>query len=380
MMKISPVKTCRTYIAVVAAFLFCISGASAVQTPTHRQQFDTTASQNDFDAISIPARKVSSFWHSPAKDSPSEQYAYANSLEQKGRWKKARKAYNSLVHKWHDSPEAPQAQLGVARLFEKAGKRLKAFAEYQYAIENFSGTLVYSDIIERQFLIANELRGEVDRGFMGFGREAGRSRVVKLYENIAESAPNWTRADECYYLAGLTLEEDRGYVKAIVKYETLVSKYPESKFAGEAMLQSGLCRARLADRNPNDERTLRNAISALSTAVHGYPQIADNAVAAKKLAELSARLSSMNYQRAVFYDRIRGNEAAAVVAYEEFLRMFPSAPESGIASERLTDLKKTVALNELMRYKKEQRNKSGNAEGENNKDTSGDISGDTDED
>ena len=50
------------------------------------------------------------------------QLVYARKLEDAGRKRKARKQYNALVRKWHESPEAVHAQYSYAKLLEEKGK------------------------------------------------------------------------------------------------------------------------------------------------------------------------------------------------------------------------------------------------------------------
>jgi tetratricopeptide (TPR) repeat protein len=290
------------------------------------------------DGSSEQELKTPTMFLRPSQTTPAAQLAFARSLESDGSVRRARRAYDALVHRWHSAPEAPVAQLSVARMREKAGKMLRAFAEYQYAVDYFSGHFAFDDVLDRQFAIANQLRGDLDKGFLGFGREAGADEVVALFRHIARNAPAWHRAPECYLMMGLTFEAEDRFDEAVTPYETLATRYPGNKLVESAMFRAAACRYRLATKNPRDEMTLRNALSSLAATRRDYPDHPEMAQVLQWTDELRGRLTHMHHERAAFYDRIRKNPAAAVVAYGEFLRMFPNAEEAAAVGERIAVL------------------------------------------
>lgn len=312
---------------------------SRMSRPPSEDEFVSTPS----DAAAAPDLKSPTMFLRPSRATAAEQMAYARALEKQGSVRRGRRAYDALVHRWHGAPEATEAQLGVARLREKAGKMMRAFTEYQYAVEYFSGQFPYEGVLARQFAIANQLRGELDKGLFGFGREASADDVVALFRKIAMNAPNWERAPDCYLLMGLTFEADKRYDEAVSPYETLVTRFPGHKLAESAMFRAAHCRYRLSRQSPRDERTLRNALSALAATRRDYPDHPELAQVTAWTDELRGCLARMQHERATFYDRVRKNPAAAVVAYQEFLRMFPNAEEAAAVRERVAVLQPRVA-------------------------------------
>ena len=104
-------------------------------------------------------------------------------------------------------------------------------------------------------------------------------------------------------------------------------------------LGEGRERYRLAKRYPNDEATLRNALETLRLALRTDPAHAGAAEARDRAAELAARQTRMAFDRAAFYDRVRRDREASILAYEQFLEHFPNAAESERARERLGQLR-----------------------------------------
>lgn len=280
----------------------------------------------------------------PAKGTASEQLAYAKKLEQKGQIRKARKAYNALVHSWGYAPEAATAQIGVAALHEMAGNYKEAFREYQYYIDYFgdggSDGFAYKDVLASQFSVANALRAKMNGGWFS---SPGADLVAALFGRIATNAPDWERAPECLMLQASCFEGDKKYLDAIPVYEALAVRYPRSSFSVDALFRAASCRYKTSQRYPRDERTLRNALAAGIKAMRADPghELAEKTSA--RIVELSSRLTATNFEKAEFYDRIRKHPQAAIVAYRQFLADFPTAAEAGEARERIQRLESTLS-------------------------------------
>ena len=282
-------------------------------------------------------------WHlfgAPAEDTAAAQFARAKRFEAEGRKSAARKAYDSLVHNWGASPEAAEAQLAVARLFEEAGDREDAFREYQYWIERCSSAgpvagTTYESVVAAQFALANALRAELGGGPLSPSAEM----VASMYRHVVSNAPDAPRAAEAVLAEGACYETDGEWAKAVNAYERLPSKYPESGLVADARHRAAACRYELAKRRPNDEATLRDALEALRLALRTDSSRPEAAEARERAAELAARQSRMAFERAEFYDRVRRDPEAAILAYGQFLEHFPNAAESERARERLERLR-----------------------------------------
>ena len=282
-------------------------------------------------------------WHlfgAPAEDTAAAQMARAKRFEAEGRRSAARKAYDSLVHNWGASPEAAEAQLAVARLFEADGAREEAFREYQYWIERYaaSGSVpgaTYESAVAAQFALANALRAELGGGPLSPSAEM----VASMYRHVVANAPDAPRAAEAVLSEGACYEQDGAWAKAVNAYERLPTKYPESPLVADARYRAASCRYRLAKRYPNDEATLRNALETLRLAIRTDPSHSGAAEARDRAAELAARQTRMAFDRAEFYDRVRRDRDASVLAYEQFLEHFPNAAESERARARLAQLR-----------------------------------------
>ena len=331
--------------ALALALLFCRPSDAFASSP----QQHTDPGKQDFtqrDTSVAPDLKTPTFFFGrPKMKTAATQLEYAQSLEKAGKYKKARKAYDALVHEWSESEEAAVAQLGVAEMMERTGRYDDAFREYQYLLDyylGFEGVLngvTYNDIIAKQFAVVNTLRANMDSGIIG---TSGAKTVVSMYMRIVNNAPQWERAPECMVLAGLCYEETKKFLEAFVIYEELASRYPLSENRSYALHRAAYCRYKLSEELPRDERTLKNAIAAAKLALQTDKKIACAEETFENMKKLSARFSAMNFEKAKFYDKVRKNPQAAIVAYTQFVESFPYAAEAQVAHNRINELRLLV--------------------------------------
>jgi tetratricopeptide (TPR) repeat protein len=323
----------RRSLGLLALFV-CFAGPAATRLTA---QVDTSSGPPLVETDS-QQRKSPSLFHNPRQESAAAQLAYAQKLVERGHERRARGAFNDLVHAWHDSPEAVVAQGELARLLLKAGKHQKAFDEYQYLIRYFAGQFPYEAVLERQFQIANAVRTERHMTLWVLPGMLDPSRALPLYEQIVENGPTWQRAAEALYYAGVIQERDKDYDLAVISYEGLLMRYPDSDFAADAAFRRASCLYQLASRSPRDELRSREALSACLAFARTYPTD-PNAEEVKTMAgEMQQRLADMYYNRAIFYDRIAKRPRSAIIAYSDFIGKFPTSDRRKTADERIANL------------------------------------------
>ena len=330
-------------VALVPALVPCPAAAEPGRTRTiqeNNRPDPKTFARGRLDLVDF---KEPSIFHDPAEDTPDAQLARAKRLEERGRHGAAASAYDALVHEWHNDPSAPVAQLGVARMFAARGKRVRAFQEYQYAIDFFQGSFDFNAVIEEQFKLASELRAEIGTGFLGMGGESSVDGVANLFRLVARNAPDWSRAPDCYLQMGLTYEENGKYDEATQPYESLLMRYPTSPAAEKAMFRLAMCRAVLAQKFPRDSLQQRFAVSALRAVLAAQPDHPEADRAKKILASLESHVAQLDFEAAAFYDRPSlGKPKSALIAYRSFLRQHPDSAFSKTAIERIQALQKSI--------------------------------------
>jgi outer membrane protein assembly factor BamD (BamD/ComL family) len=285
-----------------------------------------------------PDRKRPSFWsRRPAAETPEAQWQQARTRADAGQYRQAAKAADALVRQWHESPEAVEAQLLLARMLEQRNRLPAAFEAYQYLIVYYPGRFDYGLVVERQFQIARALRQRLSRR-LNFG--PGETRVREKFAQIVRNAPQGPRAPEAQLAVGALYQAEGNLDDAILAYETLNSRYPDHALAREAVMQAARCRHQLAQRHPRDEALSLEALATLYGILQSDPGHPD-APEIRTLADgLLRDVEALHYEKAAFYDRIQRNPVAAQIAYTEFLRRFPDARQATKIRNRLRELER----------------------------------------
>jgi TolA-binding protein len=320
----------------IAAALLAAGAARAQMTtpPEPKAPELETASQTD----AIERKERGLLLNRPSKDTPAAQLAYAADLKAAGRLRSATGEYLALVHEWHGSAEAPAAQLEAATLFLARDRLARAFDEFQYLFNFFAGRFPHEAVLDAQFRIANAILTERHMAFLGLKGFTDPQAALPMFRQIARNAPFWKHAAEVQYRVGWILEDTGEDIDAVDAYAIVTQRYPESPFAADAAFRRALCLRRVSLSCPRDETQCRAALSAFAAFVRDYPQHGGREQAESLREELSEKLASMYYERAVFYDEIARRPKAAVIAYRDFLQKFPLSARAPAATERIAEL------------------------------------------
>ena len=329
--------------AVTLAFCLLLSGARASAQSAGRgpgsADFNHSTPTNPYSS----EKKAPSFFHRPSKATPAEQFNFARAMEQRGKLKSAIRAYDDIVHEWHTSPQAVQAQYREAVLLLKRKKYTKSFKEFQYLIDHFAGLFNYDKVLDYQTRIARQVMEERWGDVLFLPGFKSPEKALPLFEQILKNAPNWNRAAAVRLKMGKTYQQLHQYKDAIKSYDTVQQHNPNSKEAEPALFHKAYCRYILAKKTPRDEKRCRQALSALTSFITRYPMSKNRQQAEKYQREMKEHLVEMYYQRAYFYDRAK-KYRAAIIAYNNFLKKFPGSDKATVVFARIKELKALTGI------------------------------------
>ncbi len=314
-----------------------MTGAAALAQGSYRPEPDDFET-SDADGPEKLDKKIPRFWRRPAQQTPAEQLAYAQAQEAAGHGKKAERHYNVLVHRWHQSEEAPVAQFAYARLLYERGRYERAFREFQYMVQFFSGHFDYNRVLDYQLRIGNHILGRRWGTFGVFPGFESPERALPLLEAIVVNAPAWEKTPAIRLTIAMVYENAGEHDAAIKAYEAVIQAHPGRTEAQTAAYRQAICLADLSEKSQRDERSCRDALSALASFQAAYPQSEHRADVQARLDSLKVRLEEMHYQRARYYDVIEKRPGAALVSYREFLKRFPGSDRAPAILERIAEL------------------------------------------
>ena len=343
--------------AVGFAFMAGLADNAAAAAPVGDRGMDAkqTSERLQFENANAPDfKEKGGMFGRPKMKTPEEQFVFAEKREQDGSLRSATSAFNALISEWGTSNISQMAQLKVAELYEKRGRYLDSFKEYQYFVEYFSSAenTHFNDVIAKQFALANSQFSRLEGGFFS---APDPEVVADMFGKIISNAPDGEHAAESQFKRGACFENKGDWLDAALAYEKLAARYPDSPLRIDAFYRAALARAKLADKYPRDERIMKNAISGLRIAYRADPEHSSaNEVfeAEKRLYDV---LSKLNFEKAEFYDKIRKNPAAAIIAYNAFLSEFAGSAEAEKARNRMEQLETAERVkNEIQEEKYEQ--------------------------
>jgi outer membrane protein assembly factor BamD (BamD/ComL family) len=290
---------------------------------------------DEVDRTKMPQKK-GSWWYWLSADTAAAQLAHCIQRERDGRLNSARKGYEALVREWPATVEAAQAQLNLANVLEKMKKYEKAFDEYQYALVHYSGHCPYDEIIDRQYRIANLLLHE-NKSMFGW-LLSGTADIRERFELIIRNAPRSPIAPEAMLKVGRIREDGNQMEEAIKVYDGILNRYPASPQAETAAWLAARCRYQLSVKHRYNENRCRESVAFLKAALERLPKHPKRAELEQWLAELNELLVEQNYQKALFYDTPRYNNATKISSYRRFLAEFSDSKHANAARERIAAL------------------------------------------
>ena len=281
----------------------------------------------DRDEAAAPELKEPRFWFGrPDKDTAAEQLAHASRPRRPGA-SAPRKAYDALVHEWGDAPEAAEA----ARRRGPRGRGHQPFREYQYFIEPRQRRRSQRPWYQK--VVSSSRRRQLLRDKLGGGWFS--SPDVELAVHVPPHRPQRARMElprvRCSKAPPTNPRMDAEAIVTTTRWR--------------AATASGLRRTppragrryRIPEKFPRDERSTTRWPRSPAPTGGSVATMAETA--SKQIAELSRRRATMLFERAEFYDRIRDNPQAALIAYEQFLATCPASAEAPWVRDRVAQLK-----------------------------------------
>jgi outer membrane protein assembly factor BamD len=226
------------------------------------------------------------------------------------------------------------AMLTRARIFVSRGEFEKATNIIDDIFARHSSFPGFGGAVDLQFDIANRLADGERRRLGGwFPWFSDRDGAVGAWEKTIRLAPNGPRADECLIrIARLGMERDLPE-KTNDALERLVSDYPGSKFAPEALELLATLRAKESLGPAWDQATTLEAADHWRTLADQFPNDPRAKVAIEQIAVLRDRAARARLSLARFYFFNRNNPEAAKLMANACRNI---APESAAAKEAET--------------------------------------------
>jgi len=176
------------------------------------------------------------------------------------------------------------------------------------------------------------------RKLFGVPISASMERAEQMLGGIVKNAPFSRLAPQAQFNRGQAFEKQGKNPEALVAYQAVVSRYPSDPAAASALYQIGYVRLLEHQKGSYDRASALKARDAFEEFVNRYPQSEKVAQARQNIQTLSGGDVRRTLDVAKFYDKTKSYKAA-VIYYNEVIKIQPSGPETTFAKARIDELK-----------------------------------------
>jgi outer membrane protein assembly factor BamD len=265
-------------------------------------------------------------------------FQIGQTAEKEGNYKRAIRAYKSLVKRHPKDKVAPEALYRAAHLQEQEHNFFAAAGSVSQLVERFPGSPHFEEAIEAQFKIGEIYLNGKKLKFLGMPIASALDRAVTVFANVVRTAPYGKYTARAQFDIGLAREKQGANDAAIQAYQAVVDKFPNEPVAVDAQYQIGYIWFTAAQKGTNDAAASANAKTAFQDFLFHYPKSEKAAQARANLEILEHKQTGNSYKVAKFYDKQKYYRAA-VIYYNEVIRQQPGSQESNEAKKRIDQLR-----------------------------------------
>jgi len=265
-------------------------------------------------------------------------FQIAEAAEKEGNYKRAVRAYKSLVKRHPKDKLAAEALYRAGELQEKEHNYFAAADTFAQLVEKYPGSPHFEEAIEGQFRIGEIYLNGKKMKFLGVPLASALDRAVTVFANVVRTAPYGKYTARAQFDIGLAREKQGANDAAIQAYQAVVDKFPNEPVAVNAQYQIGYIWFTAAQLGTKDAAASANAKTAFEDFLFHYPKSEKAAQARANLDILEHKQTANSYNVAKFYDKQKYYRAA-VIYYNEVIRQQPGSHESNEAKKRIDQLR-----------------------------------------
>jgi outer membrane protein assembly factor BamD len=267
-----------------------------------------------------------------------ELFQIGQAAEKEGDYKRAIRAYKSLVKRHPRDKMAADALYRAAQLQEQLHAYFAAAASFGQLVEKYPASPHFDEAIEAQFRVGEIYLNGKKLRFLGIPVASALDRAVTIFANVVRTAPYGKYTARAQFDIGLAREKQGANDAAIQAYQAVVDKFPNEPVAVDAQYQIGYIWFTAAQLGTKDVAAAANAKTAFEDFLFHYPKSEKAAQARANLEILEHKQTANSYKVAKFYDKQKYYRAA-VIYYNEVIRQQPGSEESNEAKKRIDQLR-----------------------------------------
>jgi outer membrane protein assembly factor BamD len=261
----------------------------------------------------------------------------AREAQERGKHKKAIKMYRRVWDRHPGSIFAPEALYQTALTEYDRRSYRRGFNALTTIILGYPDYEKYTEVIRRQFSIATDLyAGKRARYFWGLlPGFKGYDRAIVMYETMVSNAPFSDYAPMALMKAAELHIQLNNDIYALDSLDRLINNYPDSMLTGDAYLMLAQTFSRLVDGPEYDQGATREAISYYEDFLilfPNHPKVKEGEEGLEKMKSVEAQSQLV---KGDFYFYKWKDYRAAKVFYNEAITTAPESPEAEKAQKKI---------------------------------------------
>ncbi len=258
------------------------------------------------------------------------------SLERAGNPSRALASYKEIANRYPGTASAPRALFRMAKM-QEVDRPQDAFKIYQKLIENYPQSPDFAAAIESQYKIAALFLDGRKVRLLGFPMLPSMAKAEEMFEQVLKNAPFTQWAPLAQFGLGQALEKQGKHQEAIAAYQLVVDKFPASDVADDALYQIGYVYQSVSKGGEYDQSATEKAQDAFQDFAIRYPESEKITQAAENISSLETKQTQSSLSIGKFYEKTR-NPRAAAIYYRLAIDEAPQSAEGQEAAKRLAQL------------------------------------------
>lgn len=254
--------------------------------------------------------------------------------------------YRGIVKANTLTTSAPKAQFRIAQILEQQGDVKEAYAAYGDYTAKYPRGGEFDAVIQAQFNIAKLFLDGRKKKILGVSVSPSFQTAQEMFTGIVKRAPFHRLAPLAQFNVGQSLEKQLKPAEAMSAYQEVIIRYPGDPVADDAQYQIGYVQYRDMQTGSQDQAARLKARESFEDFVNRYPASEKTAQARENIKTLSGSDVKGTLDIAKYYDKTKSYKAA-VVYYNEVIRIAPGSPESDQSKKRIDELKGLVGVDAL---------------------------------
>jgi len=263
-------------------------------------------------------------WINPkyaVKETPKEQFEYAEKFRKSGDIEKAIREHRKLLKHYASSEYAPKSCFALGEIYYNLGKYKKAFDYYQKIIDKYPHSELIFKAIERQAEIGQEylyVKKKWEFSFLSFLKEDKGEFLKKAVDN----SPYDKEAPERLFRLGMFYYDIKKYGEAEEVFRRIVESYPDNPVIEKATFFAIKAEYKSIPDVNYDIEKLEKIEDEINFFINEYPASVYKEDLLKLKDEIENQKAKRYYEIARLYERM-GKKSASLFYYKKLLEKYP---------------------------------------------------------